>query len=49
MTDIDRIFRELVDLHDQRMMAPADDYSTRVNIAWRRHQLHAEAAQIAAL
>lgn len=49
MTDIDRIFRELVDLHDQRLNAPADDYATRANIAWRRHQLHAEAAQISQL
>lgn len=44
---IDRILRELVDLHDARLALRPDDFDARAAMSWRRHELHAEAARIA--
>lgn len=49
MTEIDRIFNELVAIRtdlDDRL--PRDDYDSRARLSWRRHELHAAAARLAA-
>lgn len=48
MSDLDRIFDELVTIHrDLHERIARDDFDARARLSWRRRELHAEAARLA--